>query len=216
MMHLSRFCEELILWSTKEFNFVEMDDSFSTGSSIMPQKKNPDVAELIRGKTGTIYGSLISLLTIMKSLPLAYNKDMQEDKEPVFKTVDTLKTSLRIFALMLDSMIVNKSSMIMATKDGFMNATDVADYLVKKGLPFREAHETVGSLVLHCISIKKNIEDLSLEELKKFHRIFDQDIVEKLCVESCVDSKISPGGTSRGNIEIMISTGREVLNRLMV
>ncbi|MBN7772937.1 argininosuccinate lyase [Clostridium aminobutyricum] len=196
MMHLSRFCEELILWSTTEFNFIEMDDAFSTGSSIMPQKKNPDMAELIRGKTGRVYGDLMTLLTIMKGLPLAYNKDMQEDKLPLFDAVDTLKASLSIFTEMISTMKVNIEKMEKAVKSGFMNATDAADYLVAKGLPFRDCHEVIGKIVLYCIHAGKAIEELSLEELKGFSDLFDQDIYESIDIRACIAAKKSKGSTS--------------------
>ncbi len=196
MMHLSRFCEELILWSSAEFKFIEMDDGFSTGSSIMPQKKNPDMAELIRGKTGRVYGDLMALLTLMKGLPLAYNKDMQEDKPPVFDAADTVKASLSIFTKMIATMTVRKDNMENAARTGFMNATDAADYLVSKGLPFRECHEIIGKLVLSCINEGKAIEDLSLEELKQFSDRFEDDIYEKIAIRSCINAKKSLGSTS--------------------
>lgn len=196
MMHLSRFCEELIIWSTTEFNFIEMDDAFSTGSSIMPQKKNPDMAELIRGKTGRVYGDLMTLLTIMKGLPLAYNKDMQEDKLPIFDAGDTLKASLSIFTEMISSMRVNVDKMEKAAKSGFMNATDAADYLVAKGLPFRDCHEVIGKIVLYCIQESKAIEELSLEELKGFSDLFDEDIYENIDIRACISAKKSKGSTS--------------------
>ncbi len=214
MMHLSRFCEELIIWSSSEFSFVEMDDSFSTGSSIMPQKKNPDVAELIRGKTGRVYGNLFNILTIMKSLPLAYNKDMQEDKPLLFDTVDNLKPCLIIFSDMISTMKVNKSNMKSAIKSGFMNATDVADYLVKKGLPFRSAHEVVGKMVLYCIQNNINIEDLSIEDFKSFSPSFQDDIKEKVEIESCIESKVSQGSTSTQNVSIMIEKGKKFIETL--
>ena len=178
MMHLSRFCEELIIWSSSEFAFVEMDDAFSTGSSIMPQKKNPDMAELIRGKTGRVYGNLITLLTIMKGLPLAYNKDMQEDKEALFDGGDTLKDCLFIFTEVIKTMKVNKDSMRKAVKSGFMNATLAADYLVGKGMAFRDCHETVGKMVLYCIDKGKALDDLSLEELGNFSPLFERDFYD--------------------------------------
>ena len=196
MMHLSRFCEELIIWSSTEFGFVEMDDAFSTGSSIMPQKKNPDMAELIRGKTGRVYGDLVALLTLMKGLPLAYNKDMQEDKAPVFDAGDTLKASLDIFVEMISTMKVKSDRMEEAAKTGFMNATDAADYLVSKGLPFRDCHEIIGRLVLHCIGEGKAIEDLSLEELKEFSPLFAEDVYDKIHVRACIAAKKSYGSTS--------------------
>lgn len=196
MMHLSRFCEELILWSTTEFNFIEMDDAFSTGSSIMPQKKNPDMAELIRGKTGRVYGDLFTLLTIMKGLPLAYNKDMQEDKLPVFDAGDTLKNSINIFIEMISTMKINKAVMEKAAKTGFMNATDAADYLVSKGLAFRDCHEIIGKIVLHCVQAGKAIEELSLAELKEFSSLFEEDIYEKIDLRACIAAKKSKGSTS--------------------
>lgn len=214
MMHLSRFCEELIIWSSSEFNFVEMDDSFSTGSSIMPQKKNPDVAELIRGKTGRVYGNLFNILTIMKSLPLAYNKDMQEDKPLLFDTVDNLKPCLEIFSEMLSTMKINKSNMKEATKSGFMNATDVADYLVKKGLPFRSAHEVVGKMVLHCIQNNTNIENLTIDEFKNFSSFFKDDINEKVEIKSCIKSKVSQGSTAPKSVTIMIQKGEKFVETL--
>lgn len=204
MMHLSRFCEELILWSTSEFRFIEIDDAFSTGSSIMPQKKNPDMAELIRGKTGRVYGDLMTLLTIMKGLPLAYNKDMQEDKQPVFDAGDTLKSSLEIFTQMIGSMKIHKDVMENAAKSGFMNATDAADYLVSKGLAFRDCHEIIGRIVLYCIENNKAIEELSLEELKKFSDRFEDDIYEKIDIRACINAKKSKGSTSFESVEQMI------------
>lgn len=205
MMHLSRFCEELIIWSSAEFRFVEIDDAFSTGSSIMPQKKNPDMAELIRGKTGRVYGDLMTLLTIMKGLPLAYNKDMQEDKEPVFDAGDTLKNSLRIFTQMIATMKVNSQVMEQAAKSGFMNATDAADYLVSKGLAFRDCHEIIGRLVLYCIEQKKAIEELTLEELKGFSEKFEKDIFEKIDIRACISAKKSKGSTSFESVEQILS-----------
>lgn len=196
MMHLSRFCEELILWSSREFSFIEIDDAYATGSSIMPQKKNPDMAELIRGKTGRVYGDLMTLLTVMKGLPLAYNKDMQEDKLPVFDAGDTLKDSLHIFTEMISTMEVKKNQMADAAKYGYMNATDAADYLVSKGIPFRDCHEIIGSLVLHCIRKHCAIEELSLEELRQFSDQFDEDIYDKISVRSCIEGKRSKGSTS--------------------
>ncbi|MBM4272773.1 MAG: argininosuccinate lyase [Deltaproteobacteria bacterium] len=197
MMHLSRFCEDLIIWSTDEFRFVEFSDAFTTGSSIMPQKKNPDVAELIRGKTGRVYGNLVALLTMMKSLPMTYNRDLQEDKEPLFDTVDTLKGCLRIFREMLGNLKFNRDRMWESASTGFSTATDVVEYLVRKGVPFREAHAVVGRLVLHCIDKDKDMDDLTLEEFRKFHRRFGKDVYTCLGVEHAVNSKRSPGGTAR-------------------
>lgn len=205
MMHLSRFCEELILWSSSEFRFIEMDDAFSTGSSIMPQKKNPDMAELIRGKTGRVYGDLMTLLTIMKGLPLAYNKDMQEDKHPVFDAVDTLKSSLEIFIQMIATIKIHADGMENAAKTGFMNATDAADYLVSKGLAFRDCHEIIGRIVLYCIERKKSIEELTLEELKSFSDKFEGDIYEKIDIRACINAKKSKGSTSFESVERMLS-----------
>lgn len=214
MMHLSRFCEELILWSSSEFNFIEMDDAYSTGSSIMPQKKNPDLAELIRGKTGRVYGHLMNILTIMKSLPLAYNKDMQEDKIPLFDTVDTLKDTLVIFKEMIRTMKINKDSMYASAKTGFLNATDAADYLVSKGLPFRECHAIIGRLVLFCIENNKAIEDLSLDELKQFSDKFEKDIYSKIKIESCISAKRSYGSTSKKSVLQMIKCAKEKLSEV--
>ncbi len=205
MMHLSRFCEELILWSSSEFSFIEIDDAYSTGSSIMPQKKNPDMAELIRGKTGRVYGDLMTLLTIMKGLPLAYNKDMQEDKQPVFDAGDTLKQSLQIFIEMLATLSVKEANMAAAAKTGFLNATDAADYLVTKGLPFRDCHEVIGKLVLYCISKSKAIEDLNLSELQSFSSLFEDDVYDKLTLVSCINNKRSSGSTSFESIKKQIN-----------
>lgn len=194
MMHLSRFCEELILWSSDQMQFIQLDDAYSTGSSIMPQKKNPDIPELIRGKTGRVYGSLMGLLTVLKGLPLAYNKDMQEDKEQLFDALDTTKGCLTLFIAMMATTTFNKDKMLEATKGGFMTATDVADYLVKKGLPFRDAHEVVGKLVLACLEQDLRIEDLSLADFKKLHPFFDETIYDFITLEACVASRNLPGG----------------------
>jgi len=206
MMHLSRFCEELIIWSTNEFQFIEMDDAFSTGSSIMPQKKNPDIAELIRGKTGRVYGNLMTLLTIMKGLPLAYNKDMQEDKLPVFDAGDTLKSSLAILKKMIEKIKIKTNKNEKDVKSGFMNATDAADYLVSKGLAFRDCHEIIGKIVLYCIENNKTIEDLSIEELKEFSDKFEEDIYDKIDIRSCIKAKKSKGSTSFESVEQMLIT----------
>ncbi|QZY55460.1 argininosuccinate lyase [Crassaminicella profunda] len=214
MMHLSRFCEELIIFNSAEFNFVEMDDAYSTGSSIMPQKKNPDVAELIRGKTGRVYGNLFNLLTIMKALPLAYNKDMQEDKPPLFDTVENVSICLEIFDEMIKTMKIRKDNMKKATKEGFMNATDVADYLVKKGLAFRSAHEVVGKMVLYCVQNNKTMEDLSLEEFKDFSSVFTEDILETIKIENCIVSKKSQGSTAKQHVEKMIREGKRMIEVL--
>ena len=180
MMHLSRLSEELIIWSTKEFNFIEMNDKFSTGSSIMPQKKNPDAAELIRGKTGRVYGSLMAMLTVMKGLPLAYDKDMQEDKEQFFDAADTLEMCLMVMQGMISTMAVREEKLKEAVKQGFLNATDVADYLVKKGIPFRDAHRISGEIVIYCEENQKSIEDMSLEEFKKFSDLFEKDVYDSI------------------------------------
>lgn len=195
MMHLSRFCEELVLWSSMEFGFVEMDDAYSTGSSIMPQKKNPDVAELVRGKTGRVYGDLMGILTVMKGLPLAYNKDMQEDKESLFDAVKTVKGSLSIFTPMLQTLSFNREKMLAATKDGFLNATDLADYLVGKGMPFREAHAVSGKLVRHGIETGKRLDDMTLEELQAVSPLLGEDIYEAIEMKHVVAVRNSFGGT---------------------
>lgn len=201
MMHLSRFCEEIIFWNTTDIGFIEIDDAFATGSSIMPQKKNPDMAELIRGKTGRVYGNLMSLLTVMKGIPLAYNKDMQEDKESVFDSYDTLNDCLKVFAAMLDTISFKADKMKDSAESGFMNATDVADYLVKKGLPFRECHAVVGKLVLSCIQAGCRIEDLSIKELKQYSPLFEEDIYDRISPEACIASKTSEGSTSLASVE---------------
>ncbi|MDP5275903.1 argininosuccinate lyase [Chengkuizengella axinellae] len=200
MMHLSRLCEELVLWSSNEFDFVELDDAFCTGSSIMPQKKNPDVAELVRGKTGRVYGHLVGLLTLLKSLPLAYNKDMQEDKEGMFDTVNTLQGALQLFAPMIETMTVNKDQMRQAVNEDFSNATDIADYLVNKGLPFRQAHEVIGKTVLYCIQNKKFLLDLELEEFKQFSNLFEKDIYDTLQPEQVVNARNVYGGTASNQV----------------
>ena len=204
MMHLSRFCEELILWSSVEFSFIEIDDSFSTGSSIMPQKKNPDMAELIRGKTGRVYGDLMSLLTICKGLPLAYNKDLQEDKIPVFDAADTLKASVGIFTEMILTMKVKEENMEQAAKYGYMNATDAADYLVSKGIPFRDCHEIIGKIVLYCINRGIAIEEMTMDEFKSFSPEFDKDIYDKISIRSCISAKKSKGSTSFESVKAQL------------
>ncbi|MEK6539413.1 MAG: argininosuccinate lyase [Deltaproteobacteria bacterium] len=196
MMHLSRLSEELILWSSSEFGFIELSDAFSTGSSLMPQKKNPDVPELMRGKTGRVYGNLVSLLTTMKALPLAYNKDMQEDKEALFDTIATIKECLKVFSPMLRTMKLNKKKMLDATKGGFLTATDAADYLVKKGIPFRESHHIVGKIVAYCIKTSQGLEDLSIDEWRGFSKAFGKDIKEVISVEASVKSRKAKGGTA--------------------
>lgn len=214
MMHLSRWCEELILWSSNEFGFVEMDDAFSTGSSIMPQKKNPDACELIRGKTGRVYGSLTALLTIMKSLPLAYNKDMQEDKEAIFDAVDTTESCLRVFTRMLDTLSFNKEKMLSGAGLGFTNATDAADYLVKKGVPFREAHEIIGHMVLLCLEKKCAIHQLSIQELKNINPIFEDDFYDAVSLKTCVEQRLTPGGPSKNAVLQQIAWAENFLEKL--
>ena len=205
MMHLSRFSEEVILWCTGEFNFVELDDAYSTGSSIMPQKKNPDVAELVRGKTGRVYGDLMTLLTVMKGIPLAYNKDMQEDKEALFDGLDTVLISIQTFTGMLDTMKIKKDVMKKAASGGFTNATDVADYLVKKGEAFRNAHEIVGKIVLYCIDENKAIDDLSLDEFKSFSPFFEEDVYKAIDLITCVEERSVMGGPSSSSVQSQIS-----------
>lgn len=196
MMHLSRFSEEIVLWCTNEFKFIELDDEYSTGSSIMPQKKNPDVAELIRGKTGRVYGDLTTLLTVMKGIPLAYNKDMQEDKESIFDALDTVNLSIKTFSGMIKTMKVNKDNMKKGASGGFTNATDVADYLVKKGESFRNAHEIAGQIVLYCIDNDMYIEDMSLDKFKTFSSLFEDDIYEAIDLITCVKERKVAGGPS--------------------
>lgn len=201
-MHLSRFCEEMIIWNSNEYKFVEMDDAFSTGSSIMPQKKNPDIAELVRGKTGRVYGSLMSLLTTMKGLPLAYNKDMQEDKEVAFDALDTVKDCLKLFAGMLDAVTFNKDVLAKSAMKGFTNATDAADYLVKKGMPFRDAHGVIGQVVLKCIEKDCSIEDLSIAELKGLSDMFDEDVYDAISLKTCVERRLTKGAPGAIKAEI--------------
>ncbi|WP_281659536.1 argininosuccinate lyase [Halobacillus sp. Cin3] len=209
--HISRLSEELILWSSEEFNFVELDDEFCTGSSIMPQKKNPDVPELLRGKTGRIYGNLMGLLTLLKGLPLAYNKDMQEDKEGMFDTVDTLEGALALLAPMLDSMEVKAGEMKKAVKEDYSNATDIADYLAVKGMPFRQAHEVIGKIVLYAIQEGRYLLDLSLEEYQQFSELFEADIYDKLAPEHVVAARNSEGGTGFEQVHVQIKTAKEHL-----
>ena len=211
MMHLSRFCEELILWNSHEFKFVEMDDSFATGSSIMPQKKNPDVAELIRGKTGRVYGDLMGLLTTLKGLPLTYNKDMQEDKEGLFDARDTLIKSLMVFTAMLSTCTFRTENMARSAEGGFTNATDAADYLVKKGMAFRDAHAVIGHLVLHCVKENKAILDLSLEELKTFSELFEEDVYEACSMHACVTLRDVTGGPAPSRVQETIAAGERFL-----
>ncbi len=211
MMHLSRFCEEIILWCSNEFQFIELDDAYSTGSSIMPQKKNPDIAELVRGKTGRVYGSLMSLLTTMKALPLAYNKDMQEDKEVTFDALDTVKMCLPIFSDMLRTARINKKNMYDGAGGGFTNATDAADYLVKKGMAFRDAHEVIGKLVLYCLNHQKTLESLTLDEYQNLSEVFENDIYEAISLETCVNKRQVIGGPAKEVMEEVIGINREYL-----
>lgn len=200
MMHLSRISEEIILWSSWEFKFIELDDSYTTGSSIMPQKKNPDMAELVRGKTGRVYGHLMALLTTLKGLPLAYNKDMQEDKEAIFDSIETVEKCLSILTPMIATMKINKENMYKAAQEGFINATDLADYLVKKGLPFRSAYKIVGQIVAKCIKEKKVLDTMPLEEYKSFSPLFEEDVYKEISLENCVEKRISEGGTGKASI----------------
>ena len=213
-MHLSRLSEEIIIWNTDEYRFVEMDDTYSTGSSIMPQKKNPDIAELIRGKTGRVYGSLISLLTAMKGLPLAYNKDMQEDKEMSFDAIDTVKSLIKLMSGMLSSMKFNHSRMEASTKGGFTNATDAADYLVKKNVAFRDAHEIVGRLVLYGIEHNKALDDFTLEEFKNISEVFDKDIYEAISLKTCVEKRNTKGAPGLEAINKEIEASKRILESL--
>jgi len=211
MMHLSRFSEEIIIWNSNEYQFVEIDDAYSTGSSIMPQKKNPDIAELVRGKTGRVYGALMSLLTTMKGIPLAYNKDMQEDKEFVFDAIDTVKGCLALFTGMLNTMKFKKENMAASAMNGFTNATDAADYLVNHGVAFRDAHGIIGSLVLYCIEQDKAIEELSLEELKKISPVFEEDIYDAVSLETCVNKRVTIGAPGKEAMEQVIAIERAYL-----
>jgi argininosuccinate lyase len=212
MMHLSRFSEEIILWSSSEFGFVDLDDAYSTGSSIMPQKKNPDIAELVRGKTGRVYGDLTTLLTVMKGIPLAYNKDMQEDKEAVFDAVDTAKICLELFADMLDTATFNVSTLRDAVSKGFINATDCADYMVKKGLPFRSAYKIVGQLVAYCIAHNKTLETLSLDEYHIASPIFEEDVYKAIDPDTCVAGRACLGGPAPGRVLEQVQAMRKYLN----
>ena len=204
-MHLSRFCEEIIIWNTNEYQFVEIDDSYSTGSSIMPQKKNPDIAELIRGKTGRVYGALVSLLTAMKGLPLAYNKDMQEDKELTFDAIDTVKGCILLFTGMLSTITFRKDVMEASAKNGFTNATDAADYLVKNGVPFRDAHGIVGQLVLYCIDRGIALDDMTLEEFQVISPVFKEDIYEAICLKTCVEKRVTIGAPGEAAMKQVIA-----------
>ena len=205
MMHLSRFSEEIIIWNSNEYQFVEIDDAYSTGSSIMPQKKNPDIAELVRGKTGRVYGALMSLLTTMKGIPLAYNKDMQEDKELSFDAMDTAKGCIALFTGMLDTMKFNKEIMKKSANNGFTNATDAADYLVNHGVPFRDAHGIIGQIVLYCIDKNIAIDDMSLEELKRFSPVFEEDVYEAISMETCVNKRLTIGAPGKEMMEQVIA-----------
>ena len=204
MMHLSRFSEEIILWSSWEFKFIELDDSFTTGSSIMPQKKNPDMAELVRGKTGRVYGDLFTMLTVLKGIPLAYNKDMQEDKECIFDSIATVKQCLKVFAPMIETMQVIKENMYSAAQKGFINATDLADYLAKKGLPFRSAYKLVGQIVAYCIDNGLVLETMPLEKYREYSELFEEDLFVEISLETCVSKRISAGGTGPDSVEKQI------------
>lgn len=212
MMHLSRFCEEIILWNSHEFKFIELDDAYSTGSSIMPQKKNPDIPELVRGKCGRVYGNLMALLTTMKGLPLAYNKDMQEDKEGLFDSIDTVKMCLPIFSQMLSTITVNKARMYTAAAGGFTNATDAADWLVKNGLAFRDAHEVIGKLVLHCLETDQTLEGLTLNEYQNICPLFNESIYASLSLEVCVNERSVAGGPSKCSVEKQIKVAESWLS----
>ena len=211
MMHLSRFSEEIIIWNSNEYQFVEIDDAYSTGSSIMPQKKNPDIAELIRGKSGRVYGALVSMLTTMKGLPLAYDKDMQEDKELTFDAIDTVKGCLSLFTGMISSMKFRKDVMEASAKNGFTNATDAADYLVKHGVPFRDAHGIIGKIVLYCIERGIAIDDMSLDELKAICPVFEEDIYEEISMETCVNNRLTIGAPGKAAMEKVIEAEKAYL-----
>ena len=211
MMHLSRFSEEIIIWNSNEYQFVEIDDAYSTGSSIMPQKKNPDIAELVRGKTGRVYGALMSLLTTMKGIPLAYNKDMQEDKELSFDAMDTVKGCIALFTGMLATMKFNKGKMRLSANNGFTNATDAADYLVKHGVPFRDAHGIIGKIVLYCIERGIAIDDMSLDELKAICPVFEEDIYKEISMETCVNNRLTIGAPGKAAMEKVIEAEKAYL-----
>ena len=211
MMHLSRFCEEIILWNSNEYRFVEIDDSYSTGSSIMPQKKNPDIAELVRGKTGRVYGALVSMLTTMKGIPLAYNKDMQEDKELTFDAIDTVKGCLALFTGMIDTMKFNKDNMAASAKNGFTNATDAADYLVNHGVPFRDAHGIIGQLVLLCIDKGISLDELPLKEYQKVSPVFQDDIYEAIAMKTCVEKRNTIGAPGEAAMNQVIAANEKYL-----
>lgn len=209
MMHLSRFSEEIVMWCSWEFKFIELDDAFSTGSSIMPQKKNPDIAELVRGKAGRVFGDVMTLLAVMKSLPLAYNKDMQEDKEPVFDTIDTVELCLPVFTAMIDTLTVNRANMRAAANGGFISATDCADYLAKKGMPFREAYGIVGKLVGHCVDTGHSLETLPLEEYQKVSPYFEADVYDALSLETCVNGRKVYGGPAPEAVKVQIENMKQ-------
>ena len=213
MMHLSRFSEEIIIWNSNEYRFVELDDAYSTGSSIMPQKKNPDIAELVRGKTGRVYGALMSLLTTMKGLPLAYNKDMQEDKEFTFDAIDTTKGCISLFTGMIDTMSFNKDNMESSAKNGFTNATDAADYLVGKGVPFRDAHGIVGQLVLFCIEKDIALDDMTLEEYKAISPVFEEDIYEAISLKTCVEKRMTIGAPGMEAMKKVIAINEAYMSK---
>ena len=213
MMHLSRFSEEIIIWNSNEYKFIEIDDAYSTGSSIMPQKKNPDIAELVRGKTGRVYGALMSLLTTMKGIPLAYNKDMQEDKELTFDAIDTVKGCLALFTGMIRTMKFNKDIMEKSAMHGFTNATDAADYLVKHGVPFRDAHSIIGHLVLTCIEKGKAIDEMSIEELKEISDVFEPDIYDAISLKTCVEKRLTIGAPSKTSMEQAIAAYEAYLKK---
>ena len=213
MMHLSRFCEEIIIWNSNEYRFVEIDDAYSTGSSIMPQKKNPDIAELVRGKTGRVYGALVSILTTMKGIPLAYNKDMQEDKELTFDAIDTVKGCLALFEGMIRTMKFNKEVMEKSATMGFTNATDAADYLVGRGVPFRDAHSIIGKLVLYCIDKNCSIDDMSIEELKGISPVFEEDIYEAISLKTCVEKRLTVGAPGPDAMRKVIEVQKEYLSK---
>ncbi len=214
MMHLSRFSEEIIIWNSNEYRFVELDDAYSTGSSIMPQKKNPDIAELVRGKTGRVYGALISILTTMKGIPLAYNKDMQEDKELTFDAIDTVKGCLALFTGMIKTMKLNKANMERSAMNGFTNATDAADYLVNHGIPFRDAHGIVGQLVLYCIDNDKSLLDMTLDEYKAINPVFENDIYEAISLKTCVEKRNTIGAPGNEAIKKVIAINEEYISNL--
>ena len=216
MMHLSRFSEEIIIWNSNEYRFIELDDSYSTGSSIMPQKKNPDIAELVRGKTGRVYGALTSLLTTMKGIPLAYNKDMQEDKELTFDAIDTVKGCLSLFTGMIDTMSFNNDVMEASAKNGFTNATDAADYLVNHGVAFRDAHGIVGQLVLYCIDKNISLDDMSLDEFKAISPVFEEDIYEAISLKTCVEKRVTIGAPGKEAMEKVIAINEEYLSQAKI